>query len=821
MMSGHTLPIACALLLCTQLAAAGREWWSPQWRYRTTVTRPTPWRDDAPRPVEVAIDFPLLVQRAGIGGEFDPASVRIVDPATGAQVPFARRTEWDARERCERSYLVWQAQPRVGEIGEFDVYLDTLDRGIAASDYRGDLPPENLLANPGFEQNEDGLPAGWQVSVPELASLAGFEHSTGERSLRLHVDADTPEDLPREVAVSQTVDVSEFAGCEVLFECDLLAERGKFGTPVMVQLVQLRADGSRIPEFAVQPRWLAVEMAEGQLIQFSEPGRLNPEAATVEIIIRLRLYARDAFDGTPPTSEEQEYTAWVDRVCLRPGERWPWPAASHGCFVEGALEGAPANRGIDFVGDRRLMFNGGSEGTLTGGRFNPDPRSVHWAPVAGTLELWLKPHWSSADEGAHTLFYAKAYGHKMQSQLRVVGGEEAALEFSIADSDRKYHTVRGPVSLEAERWHHIAATWDHPNAHLQLFVDGALIASEGPGGEPWPSTMDPDDPNLELGRGIVERDRRSLPMQATIGAGRSSGECADAVLDEVRISDVVRYAGGFEPPRREFEADEATRALFHFDNEEHGVHAGDDRFVEAYFVCEQQPYEAGVPIEVNLGGEVEERRVLVAPHTPDELFAGNRAHARLRVVRPQPELPDPRFVELRPRSLTRTVSGDAAPFALQVEGDWAPLMLWSSFRRADAAGEETTLIPRWRANDAVVPFSFEDLHETLAPDAATDAERAFEIFRYALKTTNYYDAHYCESVGKIHRTRVSRSTTRCATCSWREASPATTRPAPTTSSSRPSTTAACVCSTCRRASTGWTATTRRSSACGAWARTPG
>ncbi len=749
--------ILCALLLCAPLVGAQtREWWNPGWSYRTTVARPTPFRDDAPRAVAAAIDFPLLLQRAGVAGEFDPASVRVVDPATGTQVPCALRTEWDPCSHREVDYLAWWARPRAGEIGKFDVYFDTADRAVAPAEYRADeLPPEELLANPGFEDEEGGLPAGWSISVPELASLGRCAHTVGERSLRLHVDARTDEGLPREVAISQRVDVREFAGQEVRFACSLWPERGKFGTPMTVELVQLRADGSRIPEFAIQPRWLTVEMAEGQLVEFAEHGRINPEAATIEVIIRLRLYARAAFDGTAPTDDEREYTVWLDRVSLRPGERWPWPEAAHECFAEGALTDAPVNRAIDFTGDRMLMFTGASEGTLTGGRYNPNLRSVHWGPTAGTLEMWVRPHWSSGDDGVHTLFYAKAYMHRLQSRLRVLGGDNAALEFTISDAARQNHTVRGPVTLEAERWHHVAVTWDLPRAHLQLFLDGALIATEGPGADPWPCTDDPNDPDIELGQGTSPDDRRSIPMQATIGAGASGSYTADAVIDEVRISDVVRYTGAFEPPVTEFAVDDATRALFHFDHEKHGTHAGDDRFVEGFFVCEEQPREEAVPFAVNRGGGVQERMLVVAPHASEQLWERNRVHTRLPVVRPERELPDPRFVELRRRSIMRTVTGDAEPLSVEVGGDFVPLMLSSSFRRADEAGEATTLIPRWRAGDAVVPFSFEDLQATLAPGAETDAARALEIFRYALETTNYYDARYCESVGATQRNRVS------------------------------------------------------------------
>ena len=50
----------------------------------------------------------------------------------------------------------------------------------------------------------------------------------------------------------------------------------------------------------------------------------------------------------------------------------------------------------------------------------------------------------------------------------------------------------------------------------------------------------------------------------------------DAVVDELRLSDVQRYTADFEPPsmRREFAVDEHTRALFHFNGDLAGESAG-------------------------------------------------------------------------------------------------------------------------------------------------------------------------------------------------------------------------------------------------------
>ena len=745
--------VGCA----TAFGGEGAAWWGPRWRLRTTVVRPTPCRDEVPRPVEVAVDFPLLLKHAGVGGEFDPGSVRVVE--RGTEVPAALRSELDPADGREWQYLAWVARPKAGEASAADIYFDTRDRGIKARVHDPKLlPPENLLSNGGFEEEASG----WQATPTTLVRFGRFKHTTGERSLKVVVDEATPRGAPREAGVSQKIDVQAFAGQGMVFECDLLAERAAYGAPVSIELEQRRADGSRIPECAVDPRWLTIELAAGQLVQFRERGRFHPAAASVTVRVRFRCTVRDADTGEAVTGPESFFTVWLDRVVVRPGERWPWPAASNGGFVAGALERAPLNRGFEFTGQRRLAFNGASEGTLTSGAFNPDPRSVHWGLEAGTLEFWCRPSWN-ADDGAERLFFeGVAYGHRLQSRLRKLGADgRNRLEFTIADAGGTARTVRGPAALRAGQWHHLAATWDFPKAHLQLFVDGKRVAAQGPGKEPWPSSLTPK--GKTKGIGIGDDDSRSLPMQAFLGGGK---ECraggTEAVLDEFRISDVPRYAADFAPPREEFAADEHTRALFHFEGERDGTHGGDDRFVRGHLVCDLELQEEKVPLDLFTDGRIERRDVAVRPHARRELFEANRAETRLVVTRPFRALPDPRLVECRERSVERTVAGANDDFVLKVEGDFEPLMRSVTFEHAKGAPAKTLLIPHLRANDNVVPFSVESLAATLAPTAAREAERALEAFRYALATTNYFDAPYCETLpdhsptrGARHRPRVS------------------------------------------------------------------
>ena len=80
MTTASWLVLLCVLVVCSSVSAeGGGAWLNPRWRYRTTVTRPTPYRDETPRPVEVAVDFPLLLERGGVSGQFDPGSLRVVE----------------------------------------------------------------------------------------------------------------------------------------------------------------------------------------------------------------------------------------------------------------------------------------------------------------------------------------------------------------------------------------------------------------------------------------------------------------------------------------------------------------------------------------------------------------------------------------------------------------------------------------------------------------------------------------------------------------------------------------------------------------------
>jgi hypothetical protein len=85
-------------------------------------------------------------------------------------------------------------------------------------------------------------------------------------------------------------------------------------------------------------------------------------------------------------------------------------------------------------------------------------------------------------------------------------------------------------------WHHVAMVAD--NTKVRIYLDGEKLGGEEYSGFPWVNSSE----NLKVGLGL------------------------GGAIDEVRISDVARYADlTFTTPAAPFVCDENTRALWHFD----------------------------------------------------------------------------------------------------------------------------------------------------------------------------------------------------------------------------------------------------------------
>jgi len=116
-------------------------------------------------------------------------------------------------------------------------------------------------------------------------------------------------------------------------------------------------------------------------------------------------------------------------------------------------------------------------------------------------------------------------------------------------------TICGAATAANGAWHHVAVTRRFSDGRLQIYVDGALDAEgDGPDGDlrysDGRTTTHSDDPFLVLG---AEKHDRGSAYPSYNG-----------LMDELRISNNLRYDGPFTPPAGAFSSDANTVGLYHF-----------------------------------------------------------------------------------------------------------------------------------------------------------------------------------------------------------------------------------------------------------------
>jgi hypothetical protein len=127
----------------------------------------------------------------------------------------------------------------------------------------------------------------------------------------------------------------------------------------------------------------------------------------------------------------------------------------------------------------------------------------------------------------------------------------------------------GTSRVDDDRWHHVAVTRSVGTGAVTLFVDGrpeAQTASGPTGDVSYPDGAQPE-PSCDGGQPCT----RSDPF-LVIGAEKHDAGAEypsfRGLVDELRLSRVLRYTGQFVPPQRRFDPDADTAALYHFDEGE-------------------------------------------------------------------------------------------------------------------------------------------------------------------------------------------------------------------------------------------------------------
>ena len=170
-------------------------------------------------------------------------------------------------------------------------------------------------------------------------------------------------------------------------------------------------------------------------------------------------------------------------------------------------------------------------------------------PRRGTVEFWVRgefPH-PTADDTIR--FYLPFFGVGCdQTGLGIARSQYNHLTCWVAEGYRSKISL--PVACEGEnriadgRWHHLAATWDEQ--HAAFFVDGRRAAfTEKP---VYPTVGNWTVGSIAIGYAIdADYYYAGSSDKAAFVPKSAQGD-----IDELRISDVVRYVADFRPPESEF-----------------------------------------------------------------------------------------------------------------------------------------------------------------------------------------------------------------------------------------------------------------------------
>lgn len=212
---------------------------------------------------------------------------------------------------------------------------------------------------------------------------------------------------------------------------------------------------------------------------------------------------------------------------------------THGTTYYYRISGRSSSPANYFVSDEQCFTTLLSANAMWGNAlgFNGSMQYAHYGNVLTTnttnitLEGWVK--WNGATGGA-------TYGCVFYNGTTASSGYGVYIEKSTS-----YLCIHvGPYmansscALPVGLWTHVALTCDSSNYWI-LYVNGVDTCEAGFTAEP--------------------------PSGDFLVGGNPNTECFNGWIDEVRLSNVLRYTTGFTPPAAPFTKDGNTIALYHFD----------------------------------------------------------------------------------------------------------------------------------------------------------------------------------------------------------------------------------------------------------------
>jgi hypothetical protein len=185
-----------------------------------------------------------------------------------------------------------------------------------------------------------------------------------------------------------------------------------------------------------------------------------------------------------------------------------------------------------------------------------------------TLEFWLKADANNQGQVAcgtndgwitgNTLIDRDIFGAPENGDYGISlhrSGNTRRIAFGVSNGNGG-NTLCGNINVADGAWHHVAVTRNSGTGQLRIFVDGVLDAQgSGPTGDisyqVSRTTTYPNDPFLIFGA-----EKHDAGPQYPSFSGW---------LDDVRLSNIIRYTGNFTRPSAPLIADANTVALYALD----------------------------------------------------------------------------------------------------------------------------------------------------------------------------------------------------------------------------------------------------------------
>ena len=117
------------------------DWWDTQWDYRTSVDVSADAVERSNALARVEVDFTATLSSLGVSGTFDTSSLRVVEvDDSGASIDasvafqFDQTADFDATTNASGTlWILVAGQTAAGQTRSFDVYFDTVGKGLAAA----------------------------------------------------------------------------------------------------------------------------------------------------------------------------------------------------------------------------------------------------------------------------------------------------------------------------------------------------------------------------------------------------------------------------------------------------------------------------------------------------------------------------------------------------------------------------------------------------------------------------------------------------------------------------------------------------------------